>query len=79
MSMTDSKLFNLAHLAMQNAYAPYSGCLVGAALVTEDGSVYTARMNPSRNSDGALLEMMIKNQMRQISKQMGGDLVASEG
>lgn len=27
--------------AMKSAYAPYSGCHVGAALLTEDGRVYT--------------------------------------
>ncbi len=27
--------------AMRNAYAPYSGCHVGAALLCEDGSIFT--------------------------------------
>ncbi len=41
MSMTDSQLFNTACDAMKKAYAPYSECYVGAALVCDDGSVYT--------------------------------------
>ena len=32
---------NQAILAMQNAYVPYSGYKVGAALVTKSGKVYT--------------------------------------
>lgn len=39
--MTDRKLFEKALCARLYAYAPYSGFLVGAALLTEDGSVYT--------------------------------------
>ncbi len=39
--MNGSELFELAMEARKNAYAPYSGYQVGAALVTEDGSVYT--------------------------------------
>ncbi len=39
--MSDRELINLALGAMQNAYAPYSGFFVGAALLCADGSVYT--------------------------------------
>lgn len=39
--MTDKELISLAFDAMQKAYAPYSGYKVGAALLTEDGRVYT--------------------------------------
>lgn len=35
------KLVTAAKQAMQNAYAPYSGFCVGAALLCADGSVYT--------------------------------------
>lgn len=39
--MTEQILINKALEARENAYAPYSQFLVGAALVTEDGSIYT--------------------------------------
>lgn len=38
--MTPEKLIALAKEAMSHAYAPYSGCKVGAALLCADGSVY---------------------------------------
>jgi len=39
--MTDKELVDLAIKSRENAYNPYSGFRVGAALITEDGSVYT--------------------------------------
>ncbi len=39
--MTDEKLVSLAKEAMKKAYAPYSHCFVGAALLCDDGTVYT--------------------------------------
>ncbi len=39
--ITDEKLIELALDARKNAYAPYSNYRVGAALLCEDGSVYT--------------------------------------
>ena len=39
--MTPEKLVEMAVDAMQGAYAPYSGYKVGAALLCDDGSVYT--------------------------------------
>lgn len=39
--MTDTALLQAAKEAMKQAYAPYSGYQVGAALLCEDGSVYT--------------------------------------
>ena len=38
--MTDQQLLEMAKSAMQFAYAPYSGFLVGAALLCDDGTVY---------------------------------------
>lgn len=39
--MTDTELMEYALQARQNAYAPYSGFAVGAALLCSDGTVYT--------------------------------------
>ena len=39
--MTDQELIAIAARARQNAYAPYSGYAVGAALLTRSGRVYT--------------------------------------
>ena len=39
--MSKEDLFMLAKEARRSAYAPYSSYQVGAALITEDGSVYT--------------------------------------
>ncbi len=39
--MTDTKLSELAFEAMKKAYSPYSKCNVGAALLCENGNVYT--------------------------------------
>ncbi|MCR5357267.1 MAG: cytidine deaminase [Lachnospiraceae bacterium] len=39
--MNEKELIRAAFLARKNAYAPYSGYKVGAALITGDGSVIT--------------------------------------
>lgn len=39
--MTDNELIKLAFEAMKLAYAPYSGFMVGAALLTKDNKIYT--------------------------------------
>ena len=38
--MTDRELINMAFEALKQAYAPYSGVSVGAAVECEDGSVF---------------------------------------
>lgn len=39
--MTENELCKLAVEAMKNSYSPYSDCKVGAALLCDDGAVYT--------------------------------------
>lgn len=39
--MTNKELLELAYEATNNSYAPYSNFKVGAALLTEDGKVFT--------------------------------------
>ena len=39
--MTDKELYRLAKEAMKYSYSPYSECKVGAALLTENGKVFT--------------------------------------
>ena len=39
--MTDRELFDIAKSMCDKAYAPYSHFYVGAALITDDGSIYT--------------------------------------
>lgn len=38
--MGNRELIELAHKAREQAYAPYSGFMVGAALLTSDGEIY---------------------------------------
>ena len=38
--ITDQELIRLAFSAMEKAYAPYSDCKVGAALLSKSGKVY---------------------------------------
>ncbi len=39
--MEHKKLLDMAKKARENAYAPYSGFRVGAALLTKEGKIYT--------------------------------------
>jgi cytidine deaminase len=39
--VSDRELVNMARQAVNNAYAPYSGFCVGAAVLAQDGEVYT--------------------------------------
>lgn len=47
-------LISRAKEAMENAYSPYSGFKVGAALMTEDGRIYTG-CNIENSSFGATI------------------------
>ncbi|MDD3863756.1 MAG: cytidine deaminase [Eubacteriales bacterium] len=52
--MNDKALYRLAKEALQNAYAPYSKFLVGAALLTESEEVFTG-VNVENSSFGATI------------------------
>lgn len=52
--MNNVELINYAKKAMNNAYAPYSNFCVGAALLTNDGTVYTG-CNIENSSFGATI------------------------
>ena len=41
--MDDRKLVQMAREILPNAYAPYSGYRVGAALLTDDGRVFGSK------------------------------------
>ena len=50
--MTEKELWQIARRAAETAYAPYSRFRVGAALLTDDGTVYTG-INIENASFGA--------------------------
>ena len=52
--MTDKELFRMAVEVSENAYAPFSNFHVGAALLTEDGKVFTG-VNIENSSYGATI------------------------
>lgn len=51
---TDYELMQAASAACENAYAPYSGFKVGAALLTADGRIFTG-CNVENSSYGAAI------------------------
>lgn len=72
--MENNELLEVAKKAMQKAYAPYSGFLVGAALVADNGEVYSG-CNIENASFGATLcaertaiSMAVADGNRNISK-----------
>ncbi len=52
--MTDPELIKAAQKACESAYAPYSGFKVGAALLCEDGRIFTG-CNVENSSYGAAI------------------------
>ena len=52
--MNEKELYRIANDVKENAYAPYSGFQVGAALLTRSGKVYTG-VNVENASYGATL------------------------
>ena len=54
MNFQPSQLYDIAQTVSRNAYAPYSGFKVGAALLTEDGRVYSG-VNIENSSSGATI------------------------
>ena len=54
MNFQPSQLYDIAQKVSRNAYAPYSGFKVGAALLTEDGRVYSG-VNIENSSYGATI------------------------
>ena len=54
MNFQPSQLYDIAQTVSRNAYAPYTGFKVGAALLTEDGRVYSG-VNIENSSYGATI------------------------
>ena len=54
MNFQPSQLYDIAQTVSRNAYTPYSGFKVGAALLTEDGRVYSG-VNIENSSYGATI------------------------
>ena len=53
-NITDVELYKLARKAARNAYAPFSGFRVGAAILTTTGEIFTG-VNVENSSYGATI------------------------
>lgn len=71
--MTKEQLCEKAYEAMQNSYSPYSGCKVGAALLTKDGKVYlgcnieNAAFSPTICAERSAFASAVSNGEREFS------------
>ena len=50
--MYEKRLIELALKARENAYCPYSGFAVGAALLCQDGTIYTGQQQSNKQKKG---------------------------
>lgn len=72
--MTDTELISLAKEAAKNAYVPYSGYYVGAALETKEGKIYTgcnienAAYSPTNCAERTAFFKAISEGEREFSK-----------
>ncbi len=72
--MNDRELIKLAMEAKENAYVPYSKFKVGAALITEDGSVYigcnieNASYSPTICAERTAIAKAVSDGHRKITK-----------
>lgn len=80
--MTDQELLAIAVQAKENAYAPYSNFRVGAALLCEDGTVYTgcnienASYTPTICAERtALFKAVSEGQRQFVAMAIAGDAV----
>jgi cytidine deaminase len=72
--VTDSELLELARIAADNAYTPYSHFPVGAALIAEDGRVFTgcnvenASYGLSRCAEQTAIQKMVSEGARKFDR-----------
>ncbi len=71
---TNEELVSLANEARENAYCPYSGIAVGAALLTEDGEIFlganaeNAAFGPSLCAERAAFAAALTTGRRKFSR-----------
>ena len=80
MEINEKQLFDAANKAMTNAYAPYSHYTVGAAILCDDGKIYSGLTNCAERtaifkavSEGAkhVSKIIIINGTKELSKPCG--------